>query len=240
MHGGQVRAQRVEVVQRRTGTSAARGAHLLIGRVRRGRQVAVPVVRTVDPHGREDLSQSVDLAQEVLSGEPALAQLLGQRVRRRRDRHPALHQLRQQPRDQRRVAWVVELELVDAHARRSRPAARCIDEAEDPGQLGQLPERARTPSARRRPRHRDRRREQVRLADTEPAVEVEAHTGQHLAPAEQLLLAARRCHRQLAELLGTTAPPPPATAPPDPAGRCRSSRRRTSAAGPAGRPAAWV
>ena len=82
------------------------------------------------------------------------------------------------------------------------------------------------------------RREQVGLADAEPAVEVDANPGQHLALAEQLLLArpprdravaepqTRRHGRGLRRLgrIGTVA--------------CRSRRSRTSAAGRARRRAA--
>ena len=101
----------------------------------------MPVVRPFDPHGRENTCERVDFTQEVLRGEPPLAQLLGQRVRRRRHRHPAFHQLRQQPRDQRGVARVVELELVDAHHDVIGQQLDALDEAEHPGQLGQLAER---------------------------------------------------------------------------------------------------
>ncbi len=87
-------------------------------------------------------------------GEAALAELLGQRVRRRRHRHPALDQFRQQPRDQRGVARVVELELVDAHHDVVGQQVDALDEAEHPGQLGQLAERGERRSARRTPRNR--------------------------------------------------------------------------------------
>ena len=105
------------------------------------RQVAVPVVRALDAHRGEDPCERVDLTQEVLRGEPALTELLGQRVRRRGDRHAALDQLRQQPGDQRRIARVVEFELVDADHHVVGEQFDALDEAENPGQLGELAER---------------------------------------------------------------------------------------------------
>ncbi len=181
---------------------AARCGDLLVGeRLGRGRQTAVPVVRSLDAHGGENACQRVDFAQEVLGGEPALAELLGQRVGGRRNRDPTLDQLGQQPRDQRRVARVVELELVDADHHVVGQQVDALEEAEHPGQLGELAER------------RERlgvlggvgqlpvgRRQQVGLADPEPAVEVEPDAGQRLAPAEQLLAARAATHRLLAEL----------------------------------------
>ena len=161
----------------------------------------MPVVRPVDADRVENSCERVDFAQEVLRGEPALPQLLGQRVRCRGHRHPALDQLRQQPRDQRGVARVVQLELVDAHHDVVGQQFDALDEAENPGQLGELAERRER--RRRRRRGRDRvvaRRQQVGLADAEPAVEVEPDARQHLALAEQLLLARPPRHRLVAEL----------------------------------------
>ncbi len=147
-----MRAQRVEVVQRRTGhVGGARRDLLVAQRFGRRRQVAVPIVGSLDAHRGENRSESVDFTQEILRGEAALAQLLGQRVRRRRHRHPALDELGEQPRDQRGVAGVVQLELVDAHHHVVGQQFDALDEAEHPGQLGQLAERreglrARAPS----------------------------------------------------------------------------------------------
>ncbi len=158
------------------------------------------VVRPVDAHGLENGCERVDFAQKVLRGESALAQLLGQRVRRGRNRDPAFDQLREQPRDQRRVARVVEFELVDAHHHVVGQQLDALDETEDAGQLGQFAERR----ERRRRRRRRRnpvvaRRQQVGLADTEAAVEVEPDARQRLALAEQLLPARPPRHRLVAE-----------------------------------------
>ncbi len=158
------------------------------------------VVRAFDADGVENRCERVDFAQKILSGEPALAQLLGQRVGRRRDRDPAFDQLREQPRDQRGVAGIVQFELVDAHHHVVGQQVDALDEAENAGQLRQLAERGER--RRRRGRRGDRvvaRRQQVGLADAEPAVEVEPDARQHLALAEQLLLACSPRHRLVAE-----------------------------------------
>ncbi len=85
-------------------------------------------------------AKSVDLPQKVLRGEAALSELLGQRVRRRRDRHPPLDQVGQQPRHQRRVARVVEFELVDADDDVVGEQVDAFDEAENPCELGEFAE----------------------------------------------------------------------------------------------------
>ena len=142
MHGRQVRAQRVEVVQRRAGNLGGARRDLLVAqRIGRGRKVAVPVVGPVDSHRAENACQRADLAHEILRCEAALAELLWQGVRRRGHRHPARDQFGQQPRDQRGVARVVQLELVDAHHDIVGQQIDALDEAEYPGQLGQLAER---------------------------------------------------------------------------------------------------
>ena len=101
----------------------------------------MPVVGSLDPNGGEDLRERVDLAEEVLRREPTLPQLFGQRVRRRRDGHPPLDQRRQQSGDQRRIAGIVELELVDAHHHVLGEQLDALHEAEHPRQLRQLAER---------------------------------------------------------------------------------------------------
>ena len=185
------------------GTAAARALVLVGQRFGRRRQVAVPVVRPLDPHGVENGCERVDFTQEVLRGEPALPQLLGQRVRRGRDRDSAFDQLREQPRDQRGVPGVVQFELVDAHHHVVGQQIDAFGEAEHTGQLRELAERRERrlgPSRRRSGRNRVvSRRQQVGLADTEPAVEVEPDARQHLSLAEQLLLARPPRHRLVAE-----------------------------------------
>ena len=158
------------------------------------------VVRPLDAHRGEHRRQRVDLPQEVLRGEPALTQLLGQRVGGGRDRDATLDELGQQPRHQRGVAGVVELELVDADQHVVGEQLDALDEPEHARQLSELTERGERPLGLGGPAQRVvRRRQQVRLADTESAVEVHPHPGQHLTPAEQLLLAGPPLHRLLAE-----------------------------------------
>ena len=197
-----MRAQRVEVVQRRAVDLGRPAGHLVVaGRLRRGRQVTVPVVRTLDAHRGEHRRQRVDLTQEVLGGEAPLAQLLGQRVRGRRHRHAALDQRRQQARDQGGVARIVEFELVDAQQHVVRQQLDALHEPEHTRELGEFAERRERPLVVRRLTDRVvRRRQQVGLADTEPTVEVHPDAGQHLTLAEQLLLAGAARHGLFGEL----------------------------------------
>ena len=162
-----------EVVEHAT-VAVDRGPHLLLRQRRRALHLAtVPVVRPVDGQHVEAVGQRLDLPQEVLGGEAALPQRVGQRVARGRERDPCLGEPPEQRRHEHRVAGVVELELVDA----DQPvAAQRLDgggEAERPHEVGVLDEGAErlgtgglVPQAR----------EQVRLAHAEPAVEVDAAT----------------------------------------------------------------
>lgn len=122
--------------------------------------------------------------------------MFGKRVGSRGDGHPTRYQLREQPRYQRRVARVVQLELVDAHHGVVGQQFDALQEAENACDLRQFAE------ARKRLRAGHRvidRRQQVGLTDTEPAVEIDAHPGQHLPLAEQLLLARPAGSRLLGE-----------------------------------------
>ena len=115
--------------------------------VRRGRRVgqpAVPVVLAVDAHRVEVRREPLDLAQEVVGGEPALAEPAGQRVRRRRQPDAGLAQPGQQRRHQHRVTGVVELELVDAHQLCTTTARRPRRGSRAPRRDGSAPRRSRT------------------------------------------------------------------------------------------------
>ncbi len=106
----------------------------------------------------------------------------------------------EQPRDQRGVARVVEFELVDAQQRVIAQQLDAFGETEHPGELGQLHERRKCLGV-----HGIVGQltvgggQQMRLADTETAVEVQPDAGQHLASAEQLLAAAAAFDGPLAE-----------------------------------------
>ncbi len=157
--------------------------------------LAVPVVGAVDAQHLEPGRERLDLAEEVLGREPALAQRLGQRVRGRRERHPGVADLAQQPGHQHRVARVVELELVDAdqpHAGQ-RPDGRGEPERTD--QVGVLHEGAVHDAVGRPRAHAVRKgREQVRLAHPEPAVQVHRRRPRGAPP--QACQAPRRWHGQ--------------------------------------------
>ena len=191
MHGRQMRAQAVEVVQRGPRHRFGAAGHLgVTGRLRRRRQIPVPIVRPFDPHGGEHRCQRVDFAQEVLRGEAALPQLLGQGVGGGRHRDTPFDQCGEQPRDQRGVAGVVELELVDTDQHVVRQQLDALDEPEHTRQLGQLTEGGECPLGVRVLRDLVvRRRQKMGLADPEAAVQIHPHPGQHLTFAEQLLLA---------------------------------------------------
>ena len=76
--------------------------------------------------------------------------------------------------DQNRVTRIVELELVDADQPRSGEPFDGLREPERAGQVGQFDERAEDALRTRHRRHVPQRRQQMRLADAEAAVEVEA------------------------------------------------------------------
>jgi hypothetical protein len=142
-------------------------------------QAAVPVVRAVDPAYVEVRGERLDLTEEVDRLEPALAELVRQRVRGRGQLDPGGDQLTQQPGDQHRVTGIVQLELVDA----DQPVRRkCLDggaETEGADQVGELDERAvHLRSGGLVPQ----RREQVRLADPEPAIQIDARLARRRGP----------------------------------------------------------
>jgi hypothetical protein len=129
------------------------------------------VVRPVDPPYVEVRGQGLDLTEEVDRLEPALAQLVRQRVRGRGQLDSCRDQLTQQPRDQHRVARVVQLELVDTDQPVRRQGLDGGTQAESTDQVGELDERA----VHLRPgRLVPERGEEVGLADAESAVEVDA------------------------------------------------------------------
>src|SRR5690606_14043632 len=132
-------------------------------------------VLAVHAQGLEAVGERLDLALEVLGGEPALAERVGQRVRRRGERDAAVGELAHETGHQRGVARVVELELVDADELLGAQGLDRLVEAEGPHEVGVLDEGA----------VRDgvgpellgdgvgERGEQVGLADAEAAVEVD-------------------------------------------------------------------
>ena len=131
------------------------------------------VVLAVDPQHVEVGRQALDLAEEVLRGEPALPQLVRQRVRRGRQADAGLDELAQQGRHEHRVAGVVELELVDADEAVALERLDGRAEAERADEVGVLDERPEPLG----PGHgMPQGGEQVRLAHAEAAVEVHAGT----------------------------------------------------------------
>ncbi len=132
---------------------------------------AAPVVEAVDADGVEPVAHGLDLAEEVGRREAPLPQGVRRRVARRGDARAVGHEVGQQARHHHRVARVVELELVDGHERRSAEDADGALVAESPDERRVLDEGAEV----LRSRHGvPERREEVRLADAEPAVEVDA------------------------------------------------------------------
>ena len=171
VHGREVREQVAEVVEGRVRSPTRRGPDLVVVEpVGVGDDRPVPVVVAVDAQDLEPGGERLDLTQEVLGGEPALSQRSGQGVRRGGERDPAVGELAQQAGHQDGVARVVQLELVDAD---EAPGGEGLDggqEAEGADEVGVLHERAVGGVL-----HADRvgqRREQVGLADAEPAVQV--------------------------------------------------------------------
>jgi hypothetical protein len=142
--------------------------------------VAATVVESVDAESRELRRERVDLAQEVLGGEAALAESVRRRVGCRGHARAARGELPEKTRHDPGVSRVVELELVDAEQRRALEHARGTRVPERPDEGGVLDEGAEVLAAGRRV---PEGREEVGLADAETAVEVEA--GQHVlvAPA---------------------------------------------------------
>ena len=114
--------------------------------------------------------QPLDLAEEILRGEPALAEAPRQRVAGGREPDAALRQPAEQRRDEHRVAGVVQLELV--HAEQPLLAQRLDGgrEAERADQVRDLDERPVSLWLRDGVPERG---QQVGLADAEAAVEVE-------------------------------------------------------------------
>ena len=125
------------------------------------------------PVDREDLEpgrERLDLAEEVLGREPPLSEGVGQRVRRRRQRHPRLGEPCEQGRHEHRVAGVVELELVDAHQPVPLQRLHRLGETKRPDEVGELDER---PKCLRSRGGVPEAGQQVRLADAEAPVEVD-------------------------------------------------------------------
>ena len=91
----------------------------------------------------------MDLAAEVLGGEPSLAELVGQRVGRGGQVHPGLGQLAEQPGHQHGVAGIVELEFVDGQQPVPGQPPDGLVEPERADQVGVFDERA----VRLGPRH---------------------------------------------------------------------------------------
>ena len=193
------------------------------------------VVLAVDRHDLEPGRQRLDLAQEVLRGEPALAQGAGQRVGRGGQGHPGVGS---------RVSSV-DISTVSPGSSSSNSSM----------QTSRWPRNASTvwakPSAPTRlvystnvpkalgPRPRARGGQQVRLADAEAAVEVDApppwaSPRRRSRPAAPAATAVQR----RGEAPRGAPRPPPGWAAPGRDGRSRTARRRTSAAAPARRPVA--
>ena len=158
---------------------------------------AVPVVLAVDAQHLEPRGERLDLPEEVLGREAALTERSGQGVRRRRDRDVAVSELTQESRHQHGVARVVELELVDADQVLVAERLDGRGEPERSDEVRVLDERAERGTLR--PERVRERREQVRLADPEPAVEV--HRGHApAAPSQQGAEPARGRHEHVRDL----------------------------------------
>lgn len=133
--------------------------------------VAATIVGAVDPEGVEDPSQLRDLAEEVGCREASFAKRIRWSVARRGDARARVHELAEEARHDHRVAWVVELELVNRDEARALEGADGLRVAEgaDEGRVLDkraevFPPRVRVPDGG----------EQVRLADSESAIEVDA------------------------------------------------------------------
>ena len=196
-----MRQQLVEVVQRGALDGVGAVDQLGLGRGLGSRgQIAVAVVGSIDPDGLEDRAELLDLSHEVLGGETTLTELPGQGVRRRDDGHSALRELGEQPRDQHRVAGIVELELVDAQHAVVRELLERLVEAESTDHVGEFDERAERLGLGNAVVDRG---EQVSLADAEAAVEVQACTdGRGLLAEETALALAADLLHLVRELLG--------------------------------------
>src|SRR6185312_9915868 len=77
------------------------------------------IVETVDAHRDELRGEGVDLAQEVLGGEPALAERVGRGVRGRGDARARGSELGEESGHEAGVSGVIELELVYADEARA-------------------------------------------------------------------------------------------------------------------------
>ena len=168
----------VERGARHPGDRVAHGVVVQAGGV--GDDRALPVVLPVDAQHLEPPREVLDLAKEVVGGEPPLAEGLGQRVGRGGQRDAAVGELAQQPGHQDGVARVVELELVDAHQPAARERVDGRPEAEGTDEVRVLDERA--VGGGLGPDRVRQGREQVRLADAEAAVQVHGGHGAGAAP----------------------------------------------------------
>ncbi len=151
--------------------------------------VPAPVVEAVDAQDLELRRERVDLAQEVLRGEPPLAERVRRRVGCRGDARPGRDELRQQARHEPGVARVVQLELVDRDEGRTLEQLHRVRVPDRADERGVLDERAEVLAAGREV---PERREQVGLADAEAAVEVDARLGLGRLAGEQPLPAGPR------------------------------------------------
>ena len=163
--------QRIEVVEGSTLGRLSQRAHLLIGqRLGRLGQAAVPIVRPIDPDRAEPRGKSLDLAKEVVSGEPVLAEPVRQRVGRGREPHATLVESREQGGHEHRVAGVIEFELVDAEQPHTAERLDGGTESQRTDEVGQFDKgRVGLGTGHGVPQ----RCEQVSLADTEPTIEVD-------------------------------------------------------------------
>jgi len=184
VHRREVPQECAEVVEGPAGVAPHRRAHDVVGHATRvGDRRAVAVVLAVDPQHLEPGGQRLDLAPEVLRGEAALTERVGQRVRRRGQGHAAVGQLAQEPGHQDGVARVVELELVDGDQPVRREGLDGRGEAEGTDEVRVLHERpVRGPVGADGVRERG---EQVGLASAD-------HLGHLAQPRHRSLLAAER------------------------------------------------
>ena len=172
MQLGQLGGQLVEVVEGRSVVCPApppASAASDIGE-RRLRQSGVTEVRTVDPQRGEPIGQPLDLPAELVGGEPALTELVRQRVRGGRQEHAGVGELAEQPGHQHGVARIVEFELVDGQQPVTGQPLHRFAEPERSDQMGVLDEGAvRLRSGYGMPQ----RRQQVGLSDAESTVEID-------------------------------------------------------------------
>ena len=174
--------ERTELVDGRAGLLRQREDGVVPRDERGLGRVAAPVVEAPDPDGGEPVGQPLDLAEEVGGGEAPLPQGVRRRVGGRPDAGAALHELAEQPRHEHRVARVVELELVDRDEGRAGQQADGLRVAERADEGRVLDEGAEVLAPGREV---PERREQMGLADAEPAVEVEAGPLGRLRPAAE-------------------------------------------------------